>query len=504
MKKFNLETKVGLFFFVVFVLIAWISMKLQNCDLGETSGYVLQAVFPSAAGLNPESPVLMAGLRIGKIDDIRLDKGKALVVMTIRGNATVPFDSGISIQSKGFLGAKFLEILPGSDEKTFSDGDRFQNVSGGGDFGAVTADLEDIAKDIKAITANLREIFGTPEGEQGIMEVFENVQRVSTFLGDAMETNQKNFNLLVSNLQRFSSNLAYLSDKNRQDISNTMAVFPAIAGNLKVITENLAVILAENNQDIGESMRNLSAATERLEKAMDSIASISRKIDEGEGTIGKLVNEDETADDLNEAVNGINEFIGRVRRIQTEIAYRGEYDIKDGDIRSYFNVKIQPSPDKFYLLGVLDDPSGRTRISDTHTETTYNKGEADEETETEDEHKEITTEDLLFNVQLGKRWHDLVLRGGLIESKGGVGLEYNFWEDHINFQFEAFDFGSDSNPHLKTSANFFFLKHFTLTAGIDDFIHKYDDPRYYFGAGIRITDDDLSLLFSQMPSAGGM
>ena len=55
-KRLNLETKVGLFFVVVLVLIAWISLKLGNYELGESGGYTLGAVFESAAGLDPESP----------------------------------------------------------------------------------------------------------------------------------------------------------------------------------------------------------------------------------------------------------------------------------------------------------------------------------------------------------------------------------------------------------------------------------------------------------------
>ena len=499
MKKLNLETKVGIFFLVVFVLVAWISLKLGNYDFGEQSGYVLHAVFPTAAGLDPESTVLLAGLRIGKIESIRLENGKALVSMRVREEINVPTDSSVSIQSKGFLGARYMEIIPGSMDQMLQDGDRFDNVSGGSDLNAVTGDLQDIAQDIKAITANLREIFGTPEGEQGIMDVFENLQRISASLSDAMEENQTNFNKLVGNLERFTANLAYLSGKNREDLSEAMSAFPAIAKNLKVISENLAVLLSENNEEIGQSLQNLAGATEKLEEAMESVSGIARKIDEGEGTIGKLVNDDETVDNLNEAVTGINEFLNRVRKLQAEVAYRGEYDVVEGDAKSYFNLTLRPRKDKFYMVGVVDDPSGRTRTTDTYTETVTNRGKIDEKTVIEEEHKEVTSEELLLSAQLGKRWHDFVFRGGLIESKGGVGAEYYLWDDHINFTMEAFDFASDNNPRLKANMDVTFLKHFVVTGGVDDFINKYDDPRYFFGGGLKITDEDITVLFSRMP-----
>lgn len=499
MKKLSIEIKVGLFFFVIFILVAWISLKLGNYRWGEARGYTLAAVFPSAAGLDPESKVLMAGIRVGIIEEISLEKGKAKILIRIKEGIEVPDDSSISIQSRGFLGAKYLEIIPGSSEMAYKPETRFQTMTGAGDLNMITGDLQEIADDIKAITGNLREIFGTPEGEQGVSEIFENMQRISTIMGDAMEENQKAFNQLVSNLERFTKNLAYLSDRNRDDISKTMSVFPAIAQNLRVISENLAVIMSENNEDIGQSLRALAETTDKLERTMDSVESIARKIDEGEGTVGKLINDDETVENLNQAVEGINDFIGKVRGLQAEISYRGEYDILRRDAKSYFSLKLSPSVDRFYMIGVVDDPSGRTRTTDTTTTTTTNPGTADEKTVEEEEHKEVNKDELKFTAQLGKRWHDFILRGGLIENSGGIGLEYFVWDDHINFNMEAFDFVSDNYPHLKVGIDVNFLKHFTFIGGVDDFLNKYDDPTYFIGGGIRITDDDIGALFSRVP-----
>ena len=498
-KRLNLETKVGLFFVVVLVLIAWISLKLGNYELGESGGYTLEAVFLSAAGLDPESSVLMAGIRVGKIESIRLHSGKALVLMRIRDDIEIPDDSYISIQSKGFLGARFLEIYPGDSATLFADEQRFVNQKGGSDLNAVTGDLQDIAKDIKAITGNLREILGTPDGEAGMVEIFENLQRISTSLSDSMEVNQRNFQKLVANLERFTSNLAYLSARNRTDLEKAMSAFPAIADNMRIISENLAIILTRNNQDIGQSLENLSGATERLDKAMESVQSIVAKIDEGEGTIGKLVNEDETVDNLNEAVSGINEFLTRVRQLQAEISYRAEYDPMEGNAKSIFNLTLRPRRDKFYMLGIVDSPYGRTSTTETITEKVTNPGRIDEKTTVTEEHKEVTSDSLKINALLGKRWHDFVFRGGLIESSGGFGLDYYLWDDMFNLSFEVYDFTPNNNPVLKAYLDFTLFKHFVFTAGSEDFINRYNDPRWFFGGGLKITDDDITVLFSRMP-----
>jgi phospholipid/cholesterol/gamma-HCH transport system substrate-binding protein len=428
-----------------------------------------------------------------------LHQGQALIYVRLREKAKIPDDSRIVINSSGFLGSRYIEIVPGASKKFYSDGDRFEESSGGGDISSLTGEMESIAKDVKAITANLREIFGTADGEQGIVMIFENLQRISSSMGDAMEYNQANFNKLVGNLERFTANMAYLSDKNRQDLSRTMSAFPAIAENLNVISANLATLLTDNNQEIGESLKSLALATARLEEAMDSVRSIAQKIDEGEGTIGKLVNEGETADNLNEAVQGINDYIQRARRIQTTLAYRAEYDPIAENAKSTFNLTLQPRKDRFYLVGVVDSPAGRTRTTDTVTKTTTNPGQSDERVVTEQENKKVNSDQLLLNAQYGKRWHDFVFRGGLLESSAGAGVEYYVWKDNFRFMFEAYDFDPDQNPALKAGMDFTFFKHFMLTAGVDDFINRNDDPRYYFGGGIKITDEDVSVLFSRVP-----
>lgn len=66
--------------------------------------------------------------------------------------------------------------------------------------------------------------------------------------------------------------------------------------------------------------------------------------------------------------------------------------------------------------------------------------------------EEFDKDEFLFNAQIGKRFRDVVLRGGLLESTGGVGLDYLTLNDKLTLTFEAFDFSSDRRTHLKAGA----------------------------------------------------
>ncbi|MCB1155835.1 hypothetical protein KDL45_19395, partial [bacterium] len=75
-------------------------------------------------------------------------------------------------------------------------------------------------------------------------------------------------------------------------------------------------------------------------------------------------------------------------------------------------------------------------------------------------------------------------------------VEYFLFDDHLALSFEARDFSDDNNPILKAYATGFVFDHFLITAGVDDFVNRYDDPRYFVGAGLYFNDNDIASIAS--------
>lgn len=503
-KKINLETKVGLFFVACFIIVAYISLKLGNYEFGETGGYTISALFPSAAGVNEETPVLMAGLRIGMVSGMKLEGGQARILMQIKSGTQIPDDSSISIQSRGFLGARYFEISPGKSRKSLRDGDIFSNVSVAGELGALSAQAGDIAEDLKAITANLRKVLGGEEGEEGVREIFNALQEISSRLAQTLEDNQARMNAIAENIQTMTQNVAAMSQENRVAIREAIAAMPAIATNLQIISQNLAQFTNDNNREINDALKGLAESTESLKGALANINSITRKVDEGQGTLGKLINDTETIDELGETLDSINDFVGKIRRFQTYVGYRGEWWLNESDLKSYLSLRLQPREDKWYSISLIDDPFGRLSKTTTYTTTTTDLGGPNEHTDKEKQVKREYTDTFKFSAQIAKRWHFLVFRGGLLESTGGVGTDVLLFDDHLSLSLEAFDFGGSDNPRLKAYMDFMFLDHFFITAGADDFIAKAvlngdDNPHWLVGGGIFFNDEDITALFTRVP-----
>ncbi|HRT71851.1 MAG TPA: hypothetical protein P5308_10885, partial [Syntrophales bacterium] len=226
---------------------------------------------------------------------------------------------------------------------------------------------------------------------------------------------------------------------------------------------------------------------DKLSKTLASLQEVTEKINEGRGTIGKLVNDDETVRNLNEGLTGINRYVNKAEQFRTFLSYRGEFLFDKSNAKSYLDLRLQPKEDKFYVLGIVSDPRGRRTTKE------YVSGGVTTKTE------EWDRDGILFNLQIGKRYRDLVLRGGLFESTGGAGIDYFLLKDKLKLTFEAFDFGRDRRGHLKAGAEYQLFKHLYLTAGWDDFISDQDNRSVYGGITIRFEDDDLKYLLTTAP-----
>ena len=117
------------------------------------------------------------------------------------------------------------------------------------------------------------------------------------------------------------------------------------------------------------------------------------------------------------------------------------------------------------------------------------------------ERRNKTLDGFRFTAQIAKKYHDFTIRGGLIESSGGVGLDFD--KGPVGLSFSAFDFKSTAGqrPHLKALGKANLTSSFYLLGGVDDIINQNQDLAWFLGAGLSFTDDDIKSLFGIL-SAG--
>ena len=128
MKKLDIETAVGFFLLIGIFSLAYISIKLGNLEVFGNKGYTVYAEFDQAGGIKPGASVEIAGVSIGKVTKVNLDKYQALLTLEINRGVKLQDDSIASIKTQGLIGEKFVQVTPGASEKYLAAGGRIMDT----------------------------------------------------------------------------------------------------------------------------------------------------------------------------------------------------------------------------------------------------------------------------------------------------------------------------------------------------------------------------------------
>jgi phospholipid/cholesterol/gamma-HCH transport system substrate-binding protein len=111
---------------VGFVCFAWLSVRLGDINLFGSPTYQLTASFGSVSGLKSGAIVEIAGVPVGKVDDIRFDatRYEAVVTLAIDNGITLQEDSIASVRTAGIIGDRYIDISPGGSDVEIQDGGR--------------------------------------------------------------------------------------------------------------------------------------------------------------------------------------------------------------------------------------------------------------------------------------------------------------------------------------------------------------------------------------------
>ncbi|MBI2338787.1 MAG: MCE family protein [Deltaproteobacteria bacterium] len=446
------QRKAGLFALIVIFILGYITIRLSKTSLFPGGSYIIYAVVDEATGLTKKTPVQIAGVPVGFLNDVELLNGnKAQLSLAIQRGVRVSKDVEVRIRTIGFLGDTYIDLYqPGEIRETLKSKDTVGKVSFQGDISSLTGQLSDIAADVKAITATMRTL---------------------------MAGEDSSFARSLQNIEKITDSLSRLSTQNEGNLN-------AIIANMKAVSENLNALVARNMGNVDATLDNIHVATD--------------KINRGEGTIGRLIHDDETVEKLNESLDNLNGLLGGANKLSVDVGYHTEYLGETQDFKHYVSLALKPKPDKYFLLEFVDDPApDSTR---TIKESTITSGGVT--TTVTEEVNKTEFDKFRFSAQLAKKYYGFTFRGGLIESSGGVGVDYDYGP--VGVKLEAFDFETKrgERPHLKGMGTVNLTKSFYLLGGLDDFISKEQDPDWFFGAGVSMTDDDLKSLiglFSAKP-----
>ncbi len=492
MKAIVTPFSVGLVVIGALVSFMWMMGQVSEGIDDDASGYRVYAIFRDVSGMAEKSRVVVAGINVGQIDKIELHGDQARV--WIRVNIPLKSDARIAKRQASLLGEFYLQLTPGYTGDALGEGDEIKSV----DYDVAPADLlnelKDIVANVNEITESVKNVVAGEEGEKKLERILDNINSTVAEIERTVKENTPKVDDAFSNAVAVTLEAKKFTQEFRADARKVLA-------DARAITANVRNIIGDHKGDVKEGFAGVKGAVSRLQGALDKLddtldhtRSIAAKIDDGKGTIGKLVNDEALHDNVAELVEESSQFVRRITRLQTIVAMRSEYYLGQTAVKNYLTIRFQPKPDKYYLLSLVDDPRGSTRFRET---VTASSASADDPVVREQE--TITEDRFRLSLQFAKRFFFVTGRIGIIENTGGLGLDMHFFDDDLELSADLFQFDANVNPRLKMWAMYTFFEHLYIAAGIDDvFNDELTDT--FIGAGLRFNDDDLKAIFTTAPT----
>ncbi len=470
--------KVGIF--VVVMLGAGLFIyRFVNKANSPGRGYVVYALMRDAAGIAKHSQVRMAGIPVGSIQSIRLEGDKARI--DVRVNPEVPLyeDASVTKVASSLLGEYYLSFAPGTEGKrTLKDGDRILLVIEATSTDQLVRELADIARDVKQVTSALAQSVGTEQGKSDIQKTLTNLAQVTEALNQTVRENRQVIHNILVQVEGMTA-------QSRPEIER-------ILENVRITTEEVRELTAkagdgkpENAGELRQIVDKVNRASDSLESALKNIDNVSGRLDRGEGTLGRLTKDEKLINEVEGVAENVGEFVNGLSRIQTIVGLRTDYQFLGNGVKSYVELRLQPSEDKYYLIEVINDPHGITRFEQIDVDTTNPNSPPHYR-----EVRTVTTNSLRFSLQFAQSFGPFTGRWGLKESTGGVGLDLLLFEKRFELRQDLFGFGEVVLPRWRVSLGYEFVNRIWLLGGVDDMLSG-SRRDYFVGAQLRFNDEDL-------------
>ncbi|HJQ33442.1 MAG TPA: MlaD family protein [Pyrinomonadaceae bacterium] len=325
------EVRVGL---LVVVAIGVLIFMILNAS-GDISPFSrklhLRTRFSNGDGLRRGSEVRLAGVRIGKVDDVRLLPPSENP--TEKVEASFSIDSEIDerpatdlirdnsralLSSPSILGAeKVINLTPGTDlGRPVKDGDLILAGEEGGTVQALTASGNDLMQQLNKLSAQFTDIAGKINQGQGTIGRFVNDEAFYNNLNSTM----RDLNDVIRQVQAGNGSAGkFVND-------------PALYNNLNGVSQSLQSIADDLRRGRGTAGRLLTdealyndarVAIARLNRSVDNINLIVEDLRQGRGTAGKLLTDEAIYNDARSAIARFNTAAERIDNVVAGVQ-RGE------------------------------------------------------------------------------------------------------------------------------------------------------------------------------------
>ena len=294
-------------FFLVVGIIAIFAALFILTDAAFFRGrYIVSTVVTDAGGIRRGDPVQMLGVNIGRVQRFRIAKENVEIRLELEGEDNVPKDSHVELTSGGLLGGTIAEVVPGDATEYLGNGDRIEGRMVPGLFDAA----EKVSGQLEKVMVQVEKLF------------------TDSFVKDIGGT-ADNANVATRDMRRLIGDVSVVVGEQRKQLAILEASLQKSATGLERVTTGPELDRALKRLDsLGERMDTVTAS---LQRSSESVETMTARASRGDGSLGKLMTDEELYRKLNETVNSMNTATLSLNRLIEDI---------QKNPKKYINLKV--------------------------------------------------------------------------------------------------------------------------------------------------------------------
>lgn len=465
----KIKWRVGLFTVGGLLFMGVLSIYINNRPFWWRACELVQVTIEDATGLKKKAPVKTLGLDIGYISDIGLVEGGVKVNLCITAPVETTPQTKAYVRGEGFLGDKFLELKPMKyiGSHILDSGMNWLPRL----FLIENAYADDTRAPAQQAPTPKRKSYEIEVGEKSV----DMQQMMNQMTGVMTEVKQ-----ITSSLKE---------SINPEEIRGTIK-------QLNKTLEEASKTFSPQGGLTQTAQRTLIKLEDTIEQFRDQLT----RINQGQGSLGMVLNDPTYAEELKRAIQNVNKLLGRASDMRLSVRLGiSQLDAWEAT-RGVFQVAIWPRATRYYLLGLASDPRGSISMDTTTTQVAGATPITVTNTKTSQGGFAVTG---MVGTVFAQRFDIAV---GILHGDGAATLGLNLGpsdnsemiqlKGEFYFRPRTVNGTWTARADARTYAIFQPFSIIYLDGGIEGFRRVNGNLSYYYGAGLRFDDEDIKLLFS--------
>ena len=301
----ELDNKSKFFWIGLFVsvgLVLFLTAIFYFADDSIDTEYKFSVIFENGMGITSGNEVKMLGQQIGQVSNVRILDGRNGVVVELSINdklgIMIPNNSTFQVKASIF-GETHITVNPGDGADYIEIGELLT-----GEISTEAYDIDPVVKDLSAFSRQLSSTL-TDKEVRALKSIINNTDSLVNETKNTLMLSEE-INKIIKNMEIFSSELKSVGLNLGEEFQPKAAKIDSILIEIENFSNSLEIAT--------KGLESFSSSADSFDNSMSTLKSLVDEMNEGKGTLGKLLKDESLYNNLNEVVDNAKELVDDVKK----------------------------------------------------------------------------------------------------------------------------------------------------------------------------------------------